>query len=303
MATWGRHAGVLAGLCAFVGITAYLPFYLHERQQRLTGNLYASDKPLSRNQSMRGPFINSGSRDVGPDPDWDHTTGTCGGAPSGRVCHGSRSSRAPSPQVQGEGPAASRSLGVDHRGASLPVGLAAGQPWPLACANSPRGSAGQAGTRSLELSMPPDPLSWASARGRCERLWASMDPLMNTPPWAWAGMVKKDPARARAKGQGSMAVPFKVTKRKEDDRKAKADVAAPTKDKDAARRELTPEQRTALREFDLDAKFGPCAGITRLERWERAHELGLDPPVSVKSILASARDRDPKANRSVFSHL
>lgn len=34
----------------------------------------------------------------------------------------------------------------------------------------------------------------------------------------------------------------------------------------------------ALRQFDLTSKFGPCVGISRLERWERAAKLGLDPP-------------------------
>jgi DNA polymerase delta subunit 4 len=41
----------------------------------------------------------------------------------------------------------------------------------------------------------------------------------------------------------------------------------------------------ALRQFDLASAFGPVSGVTRLQRWERAHNLGLAPPEGVKSIL------------------
>ncbi|XP_056657201.1 DNA polymerase delta subunit 4-like isoform X2 [Monodelphis domestica] len=40
-----------------------------------------------------------------------------------------------------------------------------------------------------------------------------------------------------------------------------------------------------LRQFDLDLQFGPCTGITRLQRWERAEHLGLDPPQEVLKVL------------------
>ncbi|THH00604.1 hypothetical protein EW026_g1941 [Hermanssonia centrifuga] len=40
-----------------------------------------------------------------------------------------------------------------------------------------------------------------------------------------------------------------------------------------------------LRVFDLSYEYGPCVGVTRLERWERAEALGLDPPSEVKDIL------------------
>lgn len=40
-----------------------------------------------------------------------------------------------------------------------------------------------------------------------------------------------------------------------------------------------------LRSFDLDGRFGPCVNPTRLERWERAERLGLNPPKEVKAIL------------------
>ncbi|KAH9057458.1 DNA polymerase delta, subunit 4-domain-containing protein [Lactarius vividus] len=44
-----------------------------------------------------------------------------------------------------------------------------------------------------------------------------------------------------------------------------------------------------LRIFDLSYEYGPCVGVTRMERWERASALGLDPPVeespAVREIL------------------
>ncbi|WZN58485.1 subunit 4 of DNA polymerase delta [Chloropicon roscoffensis] len=47
-----------------------------------------------------------------------------------------------------------------------------------------------------------------------------------------------------------------------------------------------------LRRFDLASKYGPCVGITRMERWIRARDLGLDPPASVCDILARSENRD-----------
>lgn len=40
-----------------------------------------------------------------------------------------------------------------------------------------------------------------------------------------------------------------------------------------------------LRKFDLTAEYGPAAGLSRLQRWQRAYALGKHPPAVVKSIL------------------
>ncbi|KAG0330518.1 hypothetical protein BG004_002081 [Podila humilis] len=40
-----------------------------------------------------------------------------------------------------------------------------------------------------------------------------------------------------------------------------------------------------LRQFDLTSKYGPCTDMTRLERWERAFMLGLNPPQHIKDTL------------------
>lgn len=41
----------------------------------------------------------------------------------------------------------------------------------------------------------------------------------------------------------------------------------------------------ALREFDMNMSYGPCLGITRLARWERATRLGLNPPKEIEGLL------------------
>jgi DNA polymerase delta subunit 4 len=40
-----------------------------------------------------------------------------------------------------------------------------------------------------------------------------------------------------------------------------------------------------LRQFDLNGRFGPLSGMTRMERWQRAFELGKNPPSLIKSYL------------------
>ncbi|KAL6846755.1 hypothetical protein ACP4OV_024203 [Aristida adscensionis] len=45
------------------------------------------------------------------------------------------------------------------------------------------------------------------------------------------------------------------------------------------------EQEEQLRQFDMDMKFGPCIGVTRLQRWERASAMGLQPPPHLRDLL------------------
>ncbi|EMD39333.1 hypothetical protein CERSUDRAFT_112972 [Gelatoporia subvermispora B] len=52
-----------------------------------------------------------------------------------------------------------------------------------------------------------------------------------------------------------------------------------------------------LRVFDLSYEYGPCIGVTRMQRWERAEVLGLKPPPEVKEILES---KGPEFSESVF---
>lgn len=45
----------------------------------------------------------------------------------------------------------------------------------------------------------------------------------------------------------------------------------------------------ALRQFDMNMAFGPCLGMTRLARWERAQRLGLNPPVEIEGLLKGGK--------------
>ncbi|XP_030534962.1 uncharacterized protein LOC115744028 [Rhodamnia argentea] len=44
-----------------------------------------------------------------------------------------------------------------------------------------------------------------------------------------------------------------------------------------------------LRQFDMNMAYGPCLGMTRLSRWERAQKLGLNPPNEVEILLKGGR--------------
>ncbi|KAM9326245.1 DNA polymerase delta subunit 4 [Gastrophryne carolinensis] len=83
--------------------------------------------------------------------------------------------------------------------------------------------------------------------------------------------------------------PKKTTER----RKAKGSRAKTRnkqKKEDVPQPELSPLEK--LVQFDLNFHFGPCTGITRMERWQRAQDLGLMPPQDIKQILL-AHTADP----------
>ncbi|XP_074561082.1 uncharacterized protein LOC141817300 [Curcuma longa] len=45
------------------------------------------------------------------------------------------------------------------------------------------------------------------------------------------------------------------------------------------------EEDDKLRQFDMDMRYGPCIGLSRTDRWERASAMGLNPPAEVEAIL------------------
>ncbi|WWC69008.1 uncharacterized protein I206_102944 [Kwoniella pini CBS 10737] len=47
-----------------------------------------------------------------------------------------------------------------------------------------------------------------------------------------------------------------------------------------------------LRVFDMTSSYGPCVGITRLQRWERAQKWGLNPPEEIRDILITEQGQD-----------
>ncbi|TFK48395.1 hypothetical protein OE88DRAFT_1664167 [Heliocybe sulcata] len=57
-----------------------------------------------------------------------------------------------------------------------------------------------------------------------------------------------------------------------------------------------------LRVFDLSYEYGPCIGVTRLERWERAQALGLNPPPEVREILLTKQGQEEDQFRETVFH-
>ncbi|KAI8331855.1 DNA polymerase delta, subunit 4-domain-containing protein [Chlamydoabsidia padenii] len=60
--------------------------------------------------------------------------------------------------------------------------------------------------------------------------------------------------------------------------------------------EIHQEHRTEMEKqlygFDLNYNFGPCIGLSRLERWDRAAALGLEPPQYIRKLLLAAHHRE-----------
>ncbi|KAK7411772.1 hypothetical protein VNO78_03211 [Psophocarpus tetragonolobus] len=48
-------------------------------------------------------------------------------------------------------------------------------------------------------------------------------------------------------------------------------------------------EEQALKIFDMNMMYGPCLGMPRLERWERAQKMGLKPPEEIKCFLESGK--------------
>ncbi|XP_020022717.1 DNA polymerase delta subunit 4 isoform X1 [Castor canadensis] len=54
-----------------------------------------------------------------------------------------------------------------------------------------------------------------------------------------------------------------------------------------------------LRQFDLAWRYGPCTGITRMQRWHRAEQMGLEPPPEVHQVLKTHLG-DPRFQLSLW---
>lgn len=66
MSTRGKYI-TLAGALTFAGIMAVVPFAFAKQK----ASMITSERALTQSQIRRGQFMNSGSKDVGPDTDWD----------------------------------------------------------------------------------------------------------------------------------------------------------------------------------------------------------------------------------------
>mmetsp|Transcript_20134 Transcript_20134/g.36325 ORF Transcript_20134/g.36325 Transcript_20134/m.36325 type:complete len:88 (-) Transcript_20134:76-339(-) len=66
MAQRNKTTGLIVGGC--VVMVALVPVAIRQLQ---TDRMIDSDDPLTGSQVQRGPFLNTGSKDVGRDPEWD----------------------------------------------------------------------------------------------------------------------------------------------------------------------------------------------------------------------------------------
>lgn len=60
------------------------------------------------------------------------------------------------------------------------------------------------------------------------------------------------------------------------------------------------ETERMLRDFDMSTKYGPVSGLSRLERYNRAKELGLEPPELVQLAITKYGESS-QFNMHVFS--
>ncbi|CAK4079856.1 unnamed protein product [Aphanomyces euteiches] len=66
---------MVGGFVVLAGLAMYaLPYVVVQAKKGQT--TLSKDGPLSTTEIRRGAFLNSGSKDIGPDPDWDHATNT-----------------------------------------------------------------------------------------------------------------------------------------------------------------------------------------------------------------------------------
>ncbi|KAI8113398.1 hypothetical protein M9435_003402 [Picochlorum sp. BPE23] len=98
------------------------------------------------------------------------------------------------------------------------------------------------------------------------------------------------PSKSRSKDQGKSSV---LESNKSIPRGLKGDDQGSLDNVDDAEEQLR-------RFFDMDTKYGPCSGLTRLERFHRAEKLGLDPPSWVERVI-TANGVKSDLNQHVFS--
>ncbi|KAG9230384.1 putative DNA polymerase delta subunit 4 [Amylocarpus encephaloides] len=58
-----------------------------------------------------------------------------------------------------------------------------------------------------------------------------------------------------------------------------------------------------LRLWDMSSQYGPCIGTPRLNRWLRAHNLGLNPPIEVLAVLLKEERGNSKVERAHVDEL
>lgn len=91
---------------------------------------------------------------------------------------------------------------------------------------------------------------------------------------------------------------YKVVKKERRGSKRQKSPTPPPPPQDAEN-EIYEEELQKLKQFDLDWRFGPCTGISRLQRWERAKLHGLNPPEEIRELLLQSQT-DPEYQQSLW---
>ncbi|XP_029943602.1 DNA polymerase delta subunit 4 [Salarias fasciatus] len=99
--------------------------------------------------------------------------------------------------------------------------------------------------------------------------------------------------------RGLITDSFKVVKKARRGGKRERKPSPPPPQNECDGELLPEEQLQKLRQFDLDWRFGPCTGISRLQRWERARLHGLNPPEDIRELLQT--NTRPEYNHSLWS--
>ncbi|KAI0541740.1 DNA polymerase delta, subunit 4-domain-containing protein [Xylaria digitata] len=55
-----------------------------------------------------------------------------------------------------------------------------------------------------------------------------------------------------------------------------------------------------LRYWDVSSQYGPCVGMSRLKRWQRADRLGLNPPVEVLAVLMREEEKGRRGTETAY---
>uniref|UniRef100_A0A3P8TW46 DNA polymerase delta 4, accessory subunit n=1 Tax=Amphiprion percula TaxID=161767 RepID=A0A3P8TW46_AMPPE len=99
--------------------------------------------------------------------------------------------------------------------------------------------------------------------------------------------------------RGLITDSFKVVKKARTAEKQEKTPSPPPSQNEDQTETIREEELQKLRQFDLDWRFGPCTGISRLERWERAKLHDLNPPEEIRELLQMCTD--PEYSQSLWS--
>ena len=141
-----------------------------------------------------------------------------------------------------------------------------------------------------------------------QRRAASMDRILDAKP---KGAMLTPPHRTKLEPHETRQMPRRVTRQmvrlhslKLDPEHQEHAARVPGSQKRGRVEEETSSlladwEKTALRAFDLDSRFGHMLGMSRMNRWIRALRFSLNPPPTVLDILETLDDEDPE-HESIF---